>query len=164
MPESPGCSIMREPTQAQYATLSRLISRNASDGFYVDFVDEHGNNIDEKEYRLPMAVSVISDIKRHFAEGDPVEASKKRIEDLLDMPYGKAINAVARAIMKRLEDGGFEISVTGIDFTGSRRFGEPTPDSDLDVRMTYEPISGSCREDDVFNCLNDESEPLFLNG
>ncbi len=164
MPESPGCSMIKEPTQAQYATLSRLVSKNAPDGFYVDFVDTNGNNIAEEEFDFPRAVSVISAIKNHFSGKDKIEASKKRIEDLLHMPYAKALNAVARAIMRKLEDNDMYISVTGIDFTGSRRFGEPREDSDLDVRLTYESIGERCREDDVFNALNDEDDPLYLEG
>lgn len=164
MPESPGIEMMAEPTDAQYRTIARLVSRNARKGFYVDFVDMMGNNIGEKDFELPRATSVISVIRDHFELKDIIERSKKRIEQLLGLDYKEALAELAQKINERLDEAGFDLLITGLDFTGSRRFGEPKDDSDLDVRMTYESRSGRCREDDVFNCLNDESDPLWLKG
>lgn len=93
-----------------------------------------------------------------------IEKSKTKIEGILHTTYDVALAAVKKLILNRLDENDFYIDITGIDFTGSRRFGTPLEDSDLDVKFTYNSIGYRSREDDLFNCLNDEDAPLYYMG
>lgn len=93
-----------------------------------------------------------------------IEKSKSRIENALHTQYSVALAAIKRLIINRLDENDFYIDITGIDFTGSRRFGTPLEDSDLDIKFTYESIGYRSREDDLFNCLNDDDNPLYYMG
>lgn len=163
--------MIKEPTAAQYKTIANLINQERPDEFYVDFIREDGQRLDGFELTFPRGNHVILKIKEYFADKpslkesveDAIEVSKKTIEDQLGVPYEQAISSVTSLIEQRLKENDFDIEITGIDFTGSRRFGKPLYDSDLDVKFTYH-ANYRAREDDLFNCLNDENYPLYYKG
>ena len=86
---------------------------------------------------------------------DQIEASKKRIEKLF---YGKPYQAICDEIKQDIENVcdryGFDITITGLEVTGSQRFGTPMDNSDLDIVFTYTSNNERVREDDLFNALN----------
>ena len=93
-----------------------------------------------------------------------VERSRKHIEDLLGMDYDLAVQEITQRIYEKVRWDFPNIEIIGVDFYGSRRFGNPKPNSDLDVVLAYnwEPNSRRIREDDLFNCLNSEDPIRFL--
>lgn len=97
-------------------------------------------------------------------QSNKIENSKLILEKQLGCDYQLALALIEKQIQQKLDESYFDIRMTGIDFTGSRRFGHPKEDSDLDVKMTYDILSGTAREDDVFNCLHDKADPICFNG
>lgn len=93
-----------------------------------------------------------------------IETSKSRIADLLGVPYNKAVADIKQRILEICNWYDLKINITGIEFTGSQRFGNPTEDSDVDLVFTYESIDERVREDDLFNILNDSEDPFVYEG
>ncbi len=54
-----------------------------------------------------------------------------------------------------------DFSMQGVQFFGSRIFGTPRKKSDLDVKIEY---TGTGREDDLFNTLNNKNVKLYIEG
>ncbi|EKE15677.1 MAG: hypothetical protein ACD_11C00115G0017 [uncultured bacterium] len=54
---------------------------------------------------------------------------------------------------------GLDFSIIKIVFFGSRIFGKPKKNSDLDIKIEY---IGKAREDDLFNALNDKKYRLYI--
>lgn len=86
---------------------------------------------------------------------DIIEASKRKIEKLFEDSYEDILTSLKNFVEDRLLENSItrdECELTGLDIVGSRRFGEPTAKSDLDVIITY---VGKLKEDTLFNILND---------
>ncbi len=60
-----------------------------------------------------------------------------------------------------ISESGLDAEVVDIEIHGSRNRGDAKEDSDLDVVVEYH---GKSREDDMFNALNDETNPLEIEG
>lgn len=86
-----------------------------------------------------------------------IEQSKNKIEQLLGINYEDAIDDIQILISEILNEEEINIAITGVEFTGSQRFGNPNENSDLDVVFTYESIDERVKEDYLFNILNEES-------
>ena len=56
-----------------------------------------------------------------------------------------------------LED--LDFSIQSIQLFGSRIYGKPKKNSDLDIKIKY---TGTAREDDLFNALNDRENRLNI--
>jgi len=91
-----------------------------------------------------------------------IEQSKNKIEQLLGISYEEAIDDVQTLISEKLNEEEINVAITGVEFTGSQRFGNPNEDSDLDVVFTYESIDERVKEDCLFNILNEE--PIYYYG
>lgn len=92
---------------------------------------------------------------------DIIEASKRKIEKLFDDKYENIIISLTTIVDDRLIDNNVtnsECEITGLDIVGSRRFGNPRPNSDLDIILTY---TGSIKEDSLFNILNDPKSYIY---
>lgn len=71
-------------------------------------------------------------------------------------------NIVFTHIQKSKENFHFEdldFFIQGIQFFGSRIFGNPKKKSDLDIKIQY---TGTAREDDLLNALNDKKVRLYI--
>lgn len=53
------------------------------------------------------------------------------------------------------------VEVLSLEVSGSRKTGKHREDSDLDIKIRYQ---GSMKDDHLFNILNDEEEPLYIEG
>ena len=60
-----------------------------------------------------------------------------------------------------ISESGLDAEVVDVEIHGSRNRGDAKEDSDLDVVVEYH---GKSREDDMFNALNDETNPLEIEG
>lgn len=103
-------------------------------------------------------------IKQYYGSGivqEKINSSKSVLEKQFGgYTYDEALQVIRSQIIDILNWNDIDIKITGLDFTGSRRFGKPKEDSDLDLKMTYE---GDEREDTVFNALHDENNPIRLD-
>lgn len=120
------------------------------------------NNLVFKEIRNKGYLNKLNDIeikllnKKMTLDVDIIEQSKKRIENLLGKSYDILINELYKIIYRELEEYDIDIAITGLDFTGSQRFGNPNENSDLDVIMTYTSNNKRVKEDFLFNILNED--------
>ena len=60
-----------------------------------------------------------------------------------------------------ISESGLDAEVVDVEIHGSRNRGDAKEDSDLDVVVEYH---GKSREDDMFNALNNETNPLEIEG
>lgn len=70
-----------------------------------------------------------------------------------------AINYIREALLYADEDPD-DLEIVDMNIYGSRRRGTAKENSDLDIVFEYK---GNFREDDLFNLLNDEEEPLMFD-
>lgn len=71
MPEGPGIYLSRKPTSIQFRKLADFISRfgRKKGCFYVDIVDDNGNNLWNKAYTNIYAELILNDIENFFDNG-----------------------------------------------------------------------------------------------
>ena len=172
--------IYQEPTQAQYAKLEDVIDLYLNDVGYckVEIWKDFRKYTYYKAFSLydgacgdPHTDEIVGNwtgykltriIKEYFGNkiSEAINSSKHSLEKQLDgYTYGEALQIIKSQIIEILNWNDLDVEITGLDFTGSRRFGDPREDSDLDMRMTYE---GDEREDTVFNVLHDDDNPVRL--
>jgi hypothetical protein len=163
-PESPGVEIIKEPTNSQYNTIGAIINYNKPEEFYIDLANVEGNVVKNITLNNPKESEAVNKIRSYFNSIKNIEGSKKVIEDQLNVNYDKALDEIKNLIINKLVEEDFQIKITGIDFTGSRRFGKYLEDSDLDIKFTYYSIDERVKEDTLFNYLNDEENPLYYRG
>lgn len=87
---------------------------------------------------------------------DILETSKQVVAKQLGVSYESAVADIKRMIEDALEWENMPIVIDDIQLYGSRRFGNPRDNSDLDVALFYHSADEDdrVREDDLFNCLN----------
>lgn len=83
MPESPGIYLSRKPTSIQFRKLVNFISKyGRKEGcFYVDIVDDNGNNLWNREYTNIYADMILQDIENFFDNGGNVSEGENENND-----------------------------------------------------------------------------------
>lgn len=94
-------------------------------------------------------------------QGTDGDRLKSSIQGLEDYSEDEIKDIVLNYVQQQLEDADADVKLMDIAIIGSRTNGTANPDSDLDVLVEYK---GKEREDGLFNLLNDDDDPLVING
>ena len=99
------------------------------------------------------------EIVKSYMEFKNEEKAKHSIQGLETYSTDE-INSMARSyIQEKLEENGiYDVTIKGLELTGSRKSGTARVDSDLDVVVEFE---GDIREDDLFDILNED--PMYID-
>lgn len=81
------------------------------------------------------------------------------LPDYTEMEILSIIHSHIKQLNNELHFEGLDFDIQDIELFGSRIFGQPRKNSDLDVKIKY---TGTAHEDDLFNALNDKHKRLFI--
>ena len=90
------------------------------------------------------------------------EIKDNQIQGLEDYTKPQIKNITTNYIKNALEYADVQADIVGMEIIGSRNRGTAKSNSDLDI--VVELKGDNLREDDLFNLLNDDDEPLEING
>ena len=137
-------------TERQYKEFVKLLQEKS-------YLDTTGQTFTNVEFNKKKSKTDISN-SRYSIE----EKTNDQIQGLEDYTKPQIKNITTDYIRTALEYADIQADIVGMEIVGSRNRGTARLDSDLDivVELTGEDL----REDDLFNILNDDDEPLEING
>jgi len=166
-----------QPYEARFEDIEKNPTIEDIDQLITDIYDERkdGMNMEDGEYSYPnlcfkefrnrgyldrlkeLRASVLSkQLSLESLKESVLETSKQVVAKQLGVPYETAVADIKKMIEDALEWEDMPIVIDALEIYGSRRFGTPKENSDLDVALFYHSADEDdrVREDDLFNCLN----------
>ena len=102
----------------------------------------------------------MKNLKEYVIKSITESQQTRKLKGMDNVTTDDIIDYVSSVINEIISDNDLNIEVIDYYVHGSRVFGNPRPDSDIDVVMYYK---GDMREDSVFNILHDEEyEDQFI--
>ena len=104
---------------------------------------------------------IASDLSNNESGDDLPGGTEAPVQGLESHTRDEIKDIVREYVSSIISESGLDAEVVDIEIHGSRNRGDAKEDSDLDVVVEYH---GKSREDDMFNALNDETNPLEIEG
>lgn len=139
-----------------YKTFTSFVENNQSidEKFIMDYIKSELNNRNLKKYN-----NLISSKSTKFSID---KIKNNHIQGLEDYTKPQIKNITTNYIKNALVYANVQVDIVGMEIIGSRNRKTARLDSDLDI--VVELKGDNLREDDLFNLLNDNDEPLEING
>ena len=155
-----------QATNNRYGYENKYYKDNFTEGQYKEFVkllqeksylDTTGQTLTNVKFNKKKSKTDISNSKYSIEE-----TTNDQIQGLEDYTKPQIKNITTDYIKTALEYADVQADIVGMEIIGSRNRGTAKSNSDLDI--VVELKGDNLREDDLFNLLNDDDEPLEING
>lgn len=104
---------------------------------------------------------IASDLSNNESGDDLPGEAEAPVQGLESHTRDEIKDIVREYVSSVISESGLDAEVVDVEIHGSRNRGDAKENSDLDVVVEYH---GKSREDDMFNALNDETNPLEIEG
>ena len=149
------------PLEASLADIySQGLTQDEIDGFINANIAESEKELEKLSRKAPRIGTDIQAYRRAKSDYEnAIAAARNRIDYWNQMKLSaEAIKSQSSAV---ISESGLDAEVVDVEIHGSRNRGDAKENSDLDIVVEYH---GKSREDDMFNALNDETNPLEIEG